>query len=229
MSGTAITPIRICELSYPEDHPEGAGPGELFVFLLRNRANLFLVDTGIGTGYAPIDQRYSPKRTDLLRALDHHGVAPTDLRAIVCTHLHFDHCGNNRLFPGIPIYVQRAEYEAAQAPRYTVPDWAFFEGAEYRLLDGPLELAHGVRLIPTPGHTIGHQSVVVSTAAGLEAIVGQAAYTAAEFDSYRTPSPQRRDDVWSISAYAESLQALHALNPSRAYFSHDSTIWQPET
>jgi hypothetical protein len=71
--------------------------------------------------------------------------------------------------------------------------------------------------------------VVVTKADGLELIVGQAAYTAAEFDSYRTSSPHRRNDVWSISAYAESLKTLHASRPHRAYFSHDSTVWQAET
>lgn len=220
-----VTPIRVCELTYPAGHPDGAGPGDLYVFLVRSGSSTFLVDTGVGAGNAAIDAHYRPRRVDLIGALGEQGVAPGTLDAVVCTHLHFDHCGNNGLFAGLPIFVHRAEYEAAQGPRYTVNEWLHFEGARYHLLDGPLELTHEVSIVPTPGHTAGHQSVAVATAAGLHLVVGQAAYTAAEFESYRTATPQARDDAWSMKAYAESLYALHRLAPRWAYFSHDSTVW----
>src|SRR5205085_97962 len=53
-----------------------------------------------------------------------------DVRAIVNTHLHFDHCGGNRRFAGTPTYVQRRELEAAVAPDY-VEEWVRFPGASY--------------------------------------------------------------------------------------------------
>jgi N-acyl homoserine lactone hydrolase len=126
---------------------------------------------------------------------------------------------------GVPIYVQRAEFEAAAVRGYTVPEWFSFPGADYRLLDGPFRLNELVETIPTPGHTPGHQSVVVSSRVGVEVIVAQAAYSAREFDCFLRNSGSVRADGWCMAAYAESLRRLHALKPVAAYFSHDGTVW----
>src|SRR6476659_722063 len=51
---------------------------------------------------------------------------------VVNTHLHFDHCGGNRLFPGIPIHVQRRELADARGEDpYTVREWVDFPGVTY--------------------------------------------------------------------------------------------------
>jgi len=112
---------------------------------------------------------------------------------------------------------------------YTVKEWVNFAGAKYVQLEESFQLAPGVALIQTPGHTVGHQSIAVDTATGLELIVAQAAYTAAEFESYRTPTPQSTDNASSIEAYVQSIRVLHDMNPKRAYFNHDSTVWHAET
>ena len=87
--------------------------------------------------------------------------------AVVNTHLHFDHCGGNRLFPGIPIHVQRRELaDARTEDDYTVREWVDFRGATYVEHDGEAEILPGVRLLPAPGHTAGHQVVLVETDEG---------------------------------------------------------------
>ena len=98
-------------------------------------------------------------------------------------HLHFDHCGGNRLFPGIPIRVQRREREAACEPGYTIPEWVEFPGARYVELEGEEEIVPGVRVLPTPGHTPGHQSVLVDTDDGLVVVAGDVAYRWEDFDA----------------------------------------------
>src|SRR5438105_5163157 len=108
---------------------------------------------------------------------------PRDVACVINTHLHFDHCGGNRLFPGLPIYVQRIEREAARQPDYTIPEWVEFEGARYVELDGEAEIAPGVRALPTPGHTPGHQSVLVDTEDGLVVVAGDVAYQWEDFDA----------------------------------------------
>lgn len=225
MSAPIVTAILACRVMLPESHPEGPGPCDVHAFLVRDGHFAFLVDTGVGSGCEPIDARYRPERADLPAELARLGVRPGGLAGIVNSHLHFDHCGNNRLFPGVPIYAQRAEYEAAHADRYTVRDWLLFEGADYRLLDGPFDLSPRVRIVPSPGHTIGHQSVAVDGVDGIELVAAQAAYTAAEFHSYLTPSPQARVDAWSTTAYTRSIHTLHGLQPRRAFFTHDATVW----
>ena len=81
---------------------------------------------------------------------------------MINTHLHFDHCGGNRRFAGTPTYVQRAELEAAVEPDY-LEEWVRFPGESYVELDGDAELFDGVSVLFTPGHSPGHQSVVVET------------------------------------------------------------------
>jgi N-acyl homoserine lactone hydrolase len=225
MPAATISQIAASRFVYPEGHPEGPGMGELFCYVVQTPAETFIVDTGIGTGHSWIDEQYKPTPFDLIASLRQIGVEPRSLTAVICSHLHFDHCGNNRLFPGVPIHVQKAEYEAALAKGYTVSDWLTFPGANYRLLEGSQRLNRWVEIIPTPGHTPGHQSVLVTCSGGLEIIIAQAAYSAAEFAAYADGEPLVREDCWSKEAYAQSLKALHQVRPVRAYFSHDATVW----
>src|SRR3954465_871710 len=115
---------------------------------------------------------------------------PRDVVCVVNTHLHFDHCGGNRLFAGTPVPVRGAEWEAAREPDYTIPEWVEFEGATYVEHDGEAEILPGVRLLPTPGHTDGHQIVVVETDEGTVVLGGDVGYSFAEIGRGDTPGRQ---------------------------------------
>src|SRR5919198_447405 len=110
---------------------------------------------------------------------------------LVNTHLHFDHCGGNRLFPGIPIHVQRRELaDARTKDDYTVRDWVDFPGATYVEHDGEAEILPGVRLLPAPGHTVGHQIVVVETEEGPVVLGGDVGHWFEELERGDTPGRQ---------------------------------------
>jgi glyoxylase-like metal-dependent hydrolase (beta-lactamase superfamily II) len=143
------------------------------------------------------------------------------------SHLHFDHCGNNVLFPDVPIFVQEAELEAASQPAYTVPEWVDFPGASYRPIRGRHAISEHLDLVPTPGHTPGHQSLMVRSRSGLEIVVAQAAYTAGEFDDLVSSETEAPDAHWSPATYLRSLAALQQSRPRRAFFSHDPLVWEP--
>ena len=138
-----------------------------------------LVDTGMIDSTPELDEDWHP--TIYPERI------PREVALVVNTHLHFDHCGGNRLFPGIPIHVQRRELEAAREPDYTIPEWVEFEGATYVELDGEAEIVPGVRVLPTPGHTPGHQSVLVDTDDGLVVVAGDVAYRWEDFDAAAGP------------------------------------------
>ena len=106
--------------------------------------------------------------------------------AVANCHLHFDHAGGNARFPGIPIVVQRVEHETALATEdYTLPGIADFPGARYELLDGEAPIWPGLTVIPTPGHTAGHQSLVVETRQGRVVLAGQSFNLASEYAQAR--------------------------------------------
>ncbi|TMG07235.1 MAG: N-acyl homoserine lactonase family protein [Chloroflexi bacterium] len=208
-SSPAVHPLHLADVVYPEGHPRYGETGPVFAFLVAHPDGSVLVDTGIGPPHELIDRLYKPVRYPLEEALAGIGLAPADVRLIINTHLHFDHCGGNQFFPGRPILVQRREHESSGAPGYTLPDWVDFPGANYQLLDGDGDLLPGLRVVATR-HTPGHQSVVVDTDNGAIVIAGQATETAAEFEAEQEDS---------------SILKLKSFRPVRVLFSHDFATW----
>src|ERR1700761_7059572 len=85
----------------------------VLAYLVRREQGLILFDTGIGAVDPETEAHYRPRRRALADALAAAGVALDDIRLVVNCHLHFDHCGGNRLLRGTPILVQAAELAAA--------------------------------------------------------------------------------------------------------------------
>ena len=152
----------------------------VIAFLVQGNGRNILVDTGCsGPEWSALHHRELLQTEDmqLLNALAAHGVTAEDVDCVINTHLHWDHCWNNDLFPGKKIYVQKAEMELAKNP---LPcQWNAYETEElgltppyrktldqYVLVEGDAELFEGIRLIFTPSHTPGCQSVLVDTSDG---------------------------------------------------------------
>ena len=221
-----VIQLHLADITFPASHPLVGEIGQMFGFAIQHPRGLVLFDTGIGLGNQLVDDYYQVAHRSLEAELERHGHRLRDVTAIVNSHLHFDHCGNNLLFPGVPIYVQTTEYESARTPGYTVPEWIDFDGAEYREIDGDSKVAAGVKVIPTPGHTTGHQSVVVETNVGLVALAGQAVYSKAEFVQIRaTGAIPDTDPQPDPERYLASARRLIDLSARRVYFSHDREIW----
>ncbi len=208
----------------PAWHPEHDTfePFPVHAWLIRHPDGPILVDTGVGVGNEVIDEWYHPHTTPLRDALGGAGVAPSDIVAVVVSHLHFDHCGQLGVLTA-PVYVQATEVEAAQTPGYTVPDWATIPEDRLRLVHGDYELAEGVSLLSTPGHSPGHQSVLVETAGERVVIAAQCAFRAAELRTGEPAAANCYDETWEIDA-RKSLERLRALAPLTAHLSHDPEI-----
>jgi N-acyl homoserine lactone hydrolase len=229
---TELPRIERLPLAYvvlPEDHPEAARTRQapVFAYLIHHPEGVILVDTGVGRGNAFIDEVYQPTVVDVADALAECGVDHRDVVAVVNSHLHFDHCGQNPTFYGldVPVYVQSFEVEAAKQPNYTDPTWALVPSAQLRRVSGDEDLADGVRLIATPGHTVGHQSVVIEGGEDLVVIAAQSVWSASEFATMELADSNIEDDSLRESA-ADSVRRLRSLNPSLAFFSHDADVYQ---
>ena len=198
--------LHFAKVVYPAWHPND-GTGPVYAFAVTTPVGFFLIDTGIGPPHPRIDELYQPTRFPLDRALESAGLDPRHLRGIVLSHLHFDHVGNVQDFPGVPVFVQAAEWDAAQEPGYTIAAFVDAPGIDYRLLAGDTELAEGIEVIATPGHTPGHQSVLVERTA----LVAAQAFECSE-------------DL-TQEALSRLLPA-RAGNVSEIHLSHDHRVWR---
>jgi glyoxylase-like metal-dependent hydrolase (beta-lactamase superfamily II) len=191
---------------------------------------VFLFDTGLGEGDPDADARYRPVRRPLYEALQSAEIRPDQIRWIANCHLHLDHCGGNPAFRGRPVFVQAAELRAARTiSDYTLPKLIDFEGASYEELDGEAEILPGVIVIPTPGHTHGHQAIALLGSDGIVVLAGQATNNAFDYTSEQLAWRGRREghvNDESIS-YHRWIERLQQLDPKRILFAHDYAVWEP--
>ena len=130
-------------------------------------------------------------------------------------------------FPGVKLFAQRRELAHMRVtPDYThVPSVIDFEGADVEEIDGEAPLFEGLTVLPTPGHSPGHQSMVVQTRAGRVVLAGQALGTATEFARHRY-SHERAEHGLGHPPYPDWVPAISRLDPWRVYFAHDRAVWQ---
>lgn len=198
---------------------------DLFGFLVvSGTGRAILIDSGIGDGVPVIDERFEPERFSLIEALGELDLEPADVELLVNSHLHFDHCGNNQLFGQAEIFVQAEELAIARKlkTRYTVPGWFDYEGARLIPVSGDREICPGVTLIATPGHTPGHQSVLVETKSARYLLAAQAAFTAEEFERGGDPDVQAHEGF--AAEYLASIARLKTLDAEFICFSHDPAV-----
>jgi N-acyl homoserine lactone hydrolase len=221
-----ISRLSLATVQLPDTHPRaGDRTCDVFAYLLHHPDGAVLVDTGVGIGNVGIDRLYAPTVCDVVEALGTAGIDERDVVAVVNTHLHFDHCGQNDRFSGTPVYVQHAELDAARDPMFTVADWAAIPPSDLRVVDGDLAVADGLRLIATPGHTPGHQSVVLESDAGCAVVAGQCAYGCREFAAGDVPVSDMHGGGWHETG-RRSLGRLRAFDPVAVYFSHDRATYR---
>jgi N-acyl homoserine lactone hydrolase len=196
-----ITPILVADLLAEGERMP------VYVHVIDHPNGRVLVDTGMTELHpagADLDPRLFPLTT--------HDIDLTNIDLVVNTHLHFDHCGGNHLFPGKPIYVQRQELEDARSKEdYTIREWVDAPGVEYFPVDGEFELLPGLKLVPAPGHTRGLQMVLIETGERPIIVGGDVAVWFGELDEPHTEGQLRVID----------------LNPEMVWLTHEHQPWRP--
>ncbi len=113
---------------------------------------------------------------------------------VINTHLHYDHCGNNRKFINAEFFVQRKEWEVAHEPlpiHKTIYLAELFDKCamnylSWHFVDGEETVLPGIMVFPTPGHSAGHQSVLIATKEGVVCACGDVCNT---MDNLRNDLP----------------------------------------
>jgi N-acyl homoserine lactone hydrolase len=150
---------------------------------------------------------------DVVNQLKMLGLEPTDIDIVVQSHLHFDHCGGLEFLQHAPIYLQRQELDMARNPPVYQRDLyipADFEhDLDWKLLDGDHDIFGDgkLKILATPGHTRGHQSLYIE----LEnrnplLLMADATYNLAKMRARRYQAV-----LWSPDAMVESWEKLERI------------------
>lgn len=205
--------------SYLIDHPKGRA----------------LFDTGMGVRYRrDLADALPPNKFGLqwfegmdiatrLRAID---IDPASINYIVNSHLHIDHCGGNAHFHNATIVVQKAELDTAEHN----PEPGLYEALDYDTGQRIVTI-HGehdlfgdgsVRIVPTHGHTPGHQSVIVKLPGGDVLLAADCCYTERNLDTMTLS--RATVDVEAGRRTLEFLAKTRA-GGTRILFGHDGRQW----
>lgn len=165
-------------------------------YLIRHPKGLLLWDTGLPDDLALLpDGRVTAngaivaRRTKTLAAqLAGIGVKPADIVYVAVSHTHGDHVGNIDLFPASTVLIQGAEYDWAMT-QPTKPAFAATQKIEKLSGDRDVFGDGSVVILSTPGHTPGHQSLlVVLSKTGTLLLSGDAVHFRENWDQRRVPS-----------------------------------------
>jgi|YNPNPStandDraft_1061719.scaffolds.fasta_scaffold115004_1 glyoxylase-like metal-dependent hydrolase (beta-lactamase superfamily II) len=182
-----------------------------------------IIETGHGPKYGPKERNFfqiSPDRW-LLPSLRAAGIDPQSITDVAVSHLHFDHAGGLSLeqdgrivatFPNARVHVQRQEYEDART-NYGIMTASYRpenldpveQAGGFNLLDGEAEFLPGVRALPAPGHTRGHQAILVTGADRSLIFAGDAMPTGAHLG----PAYNMAYDLFPIENRATKWKLLH--------------------
>jgi N-acyl homoserine lactone hydrolase len=218
-----ITRLHLASLSQP-----GGAEGQTPVhgFVITHPGGAVLVDTGVG-GPEDLLNDWRVVNVAAADALAQVGMSPADITLVINTHLHFDHCGQNAVFRHAPFYVQRAELDRARRESSALSEWFDFMGARFELLDGDAEILPGLSVVATPGHTAGHQCVVVKTGDGApDLLIGDAAYTPRQYAAAGPDEELPDGQASDRAAWWESLRRVRTLGGARVHFCHHTDVIQ---
>jgi glyoxylase-like metal-dependent hydrolase (beta-lactamase superfamily II) len=168
---------------------------------------------------------------DVVSQLARAGLHPDDITYVVNSHLHFDHCGGNEFFPHATFLVQKPEMEAARrlggVASYSPSVIDFDHPLNYQLVDGEHDVFGdgNVLLIPTYGHTPGHQSLLVRASKDTQMVfTADACYTEENLDRDVLPRV-----LWDAATMSQSLATLRHLRDRQGatlFYGHDPDQWQ---
>ena len=168
-------------------------------------------------------------RRTLASQLAEIGVAPTDITHIAFSHFHGDHVGNANLFTSATVLVQRAEYDLAFGP--DAAKVGYVPALYTKLKDNPTVKLDGdhdvfgdgsVVILSTPGHTPGHQSLLVRLPKqGPVVLSGDMVHFRENWDAQRVPT--RNFDRDQSLRSMERISSLLVAEGAVLWINHDRT------
>ena len=212
--------------------------------LVRSGGALIVIDTGYG------DDTHGGRTGNLLEELARAGCRREQVGMVVNTHAHGDHISRNTLpgrepaFPNARYFLGRADWDRFSGPEGQVHHFdrnlrLLADLGMLALVDGPLALAPHVSLLPTPGHTPGHMSVVIESRGQMAIYLGDLCHHPLHFahpgwvscfDTDPGLTPQTRAWVFRMALEHDALLVCpHAAAPGlgRLQRTEHGVAWSP--
>lgn len=203
-------------------------------FLIETSDGPLLIDTGMPDSFVDNPDYYKGTRREgrcvpnmqekdrIVNILKRVGYQPDDIQTVISSHLHLDHAGGNGHFRNTPIMIQRAEYDAVMKNADYAPPECRIPDLKYQIIEGDHEVAPGIKILFTPGHSPGHQSVLLTTPqSGPIFLTIDAAYNKNIFE-HNIPFL-----AFDSAQASKSNQHLHEIvqevQPSIIFFGHDKS------
>ena len=229
-----------CNPGYFVEGDEGASMrSPVPSYLITHPKGRVLFDTGMGVRFRrEMDNKLVEGELGLewfegmdiatrLKAIE---VDPASIDWIVNSHLHIDHCGGNAHLPNATVIIQALEVEAARTSeqRYLYAPEDYDTGQPVKAIAGEHDLFGDgtVRIVPTYGHSPGHQSMIVKLAGGEVLLAGDCCYTERNLDVMVLPKA-----TTDMEQGMETYRRLDALRKggTRILFGHDGKQWKQVT
>ncbi len=211
------TPVRFPVYSVLIEHPDG----------------LFMFDTGydldLVNAVLPFEQPEQMPEQTVPGQLAKCGFEPGEVDAVINSHLHFDHCGGNKHLVNAVTYLHADELREARTPepfeRLGYADKGYdFEGAKFELLEGDNDFADGIHLFHTPGHTVGHYSMLVELEGGRRLFfIADVSYTAAAYAADQQAG-FHNDPVAGVRSIRRCKRLAREWD-AEVIFTHDSEVF----
>jgi len=196
-------------------------------YLIKHSEGWFLWYTGIPDAVATMPDGLKPadpravtwKRPKTLASqLEQIGVKPDEIKGMAISHTHPDHIGNVEMFPTTMLYVQKSEYQ-----------WPGIDTKPRFKLEHPVTLLEGdkdvfgdgsVTILSTPGHTPGHQSLLVKLPkTGAVILSGDAVHFKDNYENRRVPAANFSADETVVSM--QRISELEKKDGAQLWINHD--------
>ena len=215
----------------PDPH-DGPMPIDYFVWVIVNDQRCMVVDIGFDAAEARARGREYVRCP--VETMGRIGVQSKDVRDVILTHFHYDHCGNLDRFPEARLFVQEREMAYATGKNmlhrvlrdaYTLAHVQALVGAVYEervvFVEKRAEIAPGVSVHHVGGHTDGLQIVRVRTRRGWLVLASDAAHFYANLES-ANPYPL----LYSVGDMLRGFETVRALSDSAAHIipGHDPLV-----
>jgi len=205
-----------------------------FSYLIKMDTGNVLVDTGIHPddviAFTRGAMKSWPEEYYLPNRLKQAGSSMDEIKTVIITHLHLDHIGWLGQLQNAEIIMQKEEFKFVTDPpawtpyRYSAARFDFSK-LKLKMVDGDTVLMPGITLLFTPGHSVGHQSVMVDLPqTGPVIICGDAAFLEENLENEFIPTCwyDTRQALLSI----KKLKAWAQVRNATLFPGHDEEYWQ---